>query len=170
MATCFGADRSDLCGGRVMIFVTVGTQLAFPRLIKAMDRFAEELYEPVVAQTAEHCRCNNLIVEPYMSGERYAKVIAEARLVIAHAGIGTVLAARDAGIPLVLVPRRAELGEHRNDHQSATVRELKGRKGITAVWDTSDLRDLLRKDLTAPMGGAAPALDGLVSELRSFIG
>lgn len=153
-----------------MIFVTVGTQLPFPRLIEAMDAYAEDLFEPVVAQTAEDTQCDNLIVEPFMSVERYSKVIGQARLVVAHAGIGTVLAARDAGVPLILVPRRTELGEHRNDHQCATVRELMGRRGITAVWDTSDLGDLLSKDLTGPLGGVAPALDGLVSELRSFIG
>ena len=153
-----------------MIFVTVGTQLPFERLIQAMDRHAASLVEPVVAQTAEHCRCNNLFVEPFMSAERYAKVIEEARLVVAHAGIGTVLAARDAGVPVILVPRRAELGEHRNDHQAATVRQLMGRDGITTVWDPEDLGPYLRKDLSNPLGNVPPALDGLVSELRSFIG
>lgn len=153
-----------------MIFVTVGTQLPFPRLVKAMDRLAEGLFEPVIAQTAEQRRCKNLIVEPFMSAERYSKVIGDARLVVAHAGIGTVLAARDAGVPLILVPRRGDLGEHRNDHQIATVRELTGREGITSVWDPEDLGSYLNKKLSIPLGDVTPSLDGLVSELRSFIG
>ncbi len=153
-----------------MIFVTVGTQLPFPRLIDAMDRLAGRINEPILAQTGVACSAKNLIVEPVMSEERYRHVLGISRLVVSHAGIGTVIAARDAEKPLILVPRRAELGEHRNDHQIGTVRELVGRQGVKAVWDTDELAELVTQELPPPVAASGPALDGLVSRLRNFIG
>ncbi len=153
-----------------MIFVTVGTQLPFPRLIDAMDRLAARISEPVLAQTGVVCTARNLIVEPVMSEERYRTVLGLSRLVVSHAGIGSVIAARDAQKPIILVPRRAELGEHRNDHQIGTVRELVGRQGLQAVWDTDELADLVTQEFTPPVAASGPALDGLVSRLRNFIG
>lgn len=153
-----------------MIFVTVGTQLPFPRLIEAMDEIAGRLYEPVIAQTYEPTRCSNMIVEPQMNGVRYADVLSRARLVVAHAGIGTIMATREAGIPLVILPRRADLGEHRNDHQQGTARQMLGHEGITAVWSEDKLEELLHHSFESPAARSAPALDGLVSGLRSFIG
>lgn len=153
-----------------MIFVTVGTQLPFPRLIEAMDAIAGHISEPVLAQTGAICAANNLIVEPVMSEDRYRRVMGLARVIVSHAGIGTVIAARDAEKPLILVPRRAELGEHRNDHQLGTVRELIGRQGVKVVWNTDDLAELVTQEFVPPVAASGPALDGLVSRLRSFIG
>ena len=153
-----------------MIFLTVGTQLPFPRLVNAMDQIAGRLYEPVLAQTAVSCRCHNLIVEPEMTSSRYQRVLRQARLVVSHAGIGTVLAAQEAGIPVVLVPRRADLGEHRNDHQIGTVRSLVGRQGITAVWNTDGLGDVLGEGFDVPAVRSSPGLDSLVTRLRHYIG
>lgn len=153
-----------------MIFLTVGTQLPFPRLVEAMDHIAGRLYEPVLAQTAVDCKCRNLIVEPEMAASRYQRVITQARVVVSHAGIGTVLAAQEAGIPVVLVPRRAELGEHRNDHQIGTVRSLVGRQGITAVWNTDGLSEVLGYGFDVPAVKSRPGLDSLVTRLRHFIG
>ncbi|WP_298294689.1 glycosyltransferase [uncultured Litoreibacter sp.] len=153
-----------------MIFVTVGTQLPFPRLVDAMDKIAGQLLEPVVAQTFDAHKCRNLIVEPMIPAERYGRVVSRARLVVSHAGIGTVLAARDVGTPVVLVPRRAELGEHRNDHQMSTVRELVGRSGITPIWNTDRLGEAIAQPVDLLDQPSNPTLDDLVSRLRSFIG
>lgn len=153
-----------------MIFVTVGTQLPFPRLIEAMDKIAGRMYEPVIAQTHLPTRCKNMIVEPQMNAARYSKVLARARLVVAHAGIGTIMAAREAGTPLIVLPRRADLGEHRNDHQQGTARQMLGHEGITAIWKEQKLEALLHHSFEPPVPHAPPALDGLVSGLRNFIG
>ena len=44
-----------------------------------------------------------------------------AAAIVAHAGMGTILTALETGKRLLVMPRRAALGEHRNDHQLATV-------------------------------------------------
>jgi len=138
------------------MFVTVGTQLPFPRLIEAMDKIAGRICEPVIAQTHLPTRCGNMIVEPQMNAARYSSVLSRARLVVAHAGI--------------ILPRRADLGEHRNDHQQGTARQMLGHEGITAIWSEQKLDALIHHSFEAPMPHAAPALDGLVDGLRSFIG
>lgn len=153
-----------------MIFVTVGTQLPFPRLVGAMDAFASDTTELVIAQTGMCREYPNLLVEGNMSSTRYRDVLADARIVISHAGIGSVLAAREAAKPLIVVPRRADLREHRNDHQVDTARRLVGRDGIDVLWDVAKLPKAIARLHSAPSYQPAAALEPLVDELRRFIG
>jgi UDP-N-acetylglucosamine transferase subunit ALG13 len=71
--------------------------------------------------------------------------IASADLVVAHAGIGSALDALDAGVCPVLLPRRADRGEHIDDHQRGLAEHLAGR-GL-AVMAEADL--VTRSDLDA---------------------
>ncbi|MGO8484848.1 hypothetical protein AB9F39_37290, partial [Rhizobium leguminosarum] len=48
------------------------------------------------------------------------------------------------------VPRQAALGEHRNDHQLATVSQLVGRPGIYVAHPDDDLRNYLLEELDSP--------------------
>ena len=56
--------------------------------------------------------------------------IAGARLVVAHAGVGSVVSAGEQGKPIVVLPRRAALGEHTSDHQVETIGWLRGKPGV----------------------------------------
>jgi UDP-N-acetylglucosamine transferase subunit ALG13 len=74
--------------------------------------------------------------------------VAEADLVVAHAGIGSTLSALDAGHCPVLLPRRAACGEHVDDHQ-VLIADALGAKGLAVVRDpeqltAEDLRTALR--------------------------
>lgn len=152
-----------------MILVTTGTQLPFPRLVAAMDRLAPVLGERVVAQIGPDTGTYpNLETHARLEPETFEALFREARVVVAHAGIGTVLAASRHGKPLVLMPRRHALGEHRNDHQTATAEALRGRPGLYLVADESDLADLLKaQGALAPMrdelGPSAAALNRFVA-------
>lgn len=129
-----------------MIFVTVGTQLPFDRLIGAMQDHAAQSDEPVVAQTG-HLPPGDpwpaLEAHATLPPERFAELMRAARIVVGHAGIGTVLSAAEHDRPLVVLPRRADLGEHRNDHQLATARRLEGRAGLHVAWETGALGAIL---------------------------
>ena len=132
------------------IFVTVGTQLPFPRLIDAVDRIAPSLGRPVIAQVGpegEPGRWRNLEVAPFLDTAAFAALAARAAAIVGHAGIGTYLTARSHGVPAVLVPRSAALGEHRNEHQRATARRLEGRPGLSVAWDMEALEPLIREAL-----------------------
>jgi len=53
--------------------------------------------------------------------------------------VGSILTARDLRKPIVVLPRRAHLGEHRNDHQWATVKHLSQDVGIVVAEDEDAL-------------------------------
>lgn len=117
-----------------MIFVTVGLQLPFVRLIRAMDRLAPKLDEEVFAQIGDTSATpTNMRYTHTLSAKDFEAKVSEADVVISHAGVGSILAAQRNATPLVILPRKAALGEHRNDHQLDTVNAINDRYGIIAV-------------------------------------
>ena len=158
-----------------MIFASVGTQLPFPRLIDALEALAPDLGEEIMAQTGplgpeDAARWPHLKLEPSLIPERFEALFTAARVVVAHAGIGTILSAKRFGKPLVILPRRHALGEHRNDHQMATARQLEASEGIYVAWDAAEIGPLLRRsDLAPATDKPAPSLETLITRLRGFI-
>lgn len=121
-----------------MILLTVGTQLPFDRLVEAVDRVAPDLTEPVIAQVGvSEYRCKNIEARKSLAPREFEELFSSCSKIISHAGIGTILNAQKLMKPILIVPRRASFGEHRNDHQLATCRSLRNRKGIYIVEDAS---------------------------------
>ncbi|MEE4154642.1 MAG: glycosyltransferase [Erythrobacter sp.] len=157
-----------------MILVTVGMQLAFDRLVQAMDELAPSLAMPVVAQTGEgEYRPRNIEAHARLAPAEFERRMRASRLIVSHAGIGTVLAAQRAMKPVVLFPRRMALGEHRNDHQLATVAQLAERSGILVAMTADDLPETIARglDLQFEPGAALPSPNaaGLHEAIASFI-
>jgi len=154
-----------------VIFVTVGTQLPFPRLIDAMDRIAAESEEKIVAQTGPaEGDWPHLEHMSNLTPARFEALFLEARLIVAHAGIGTILSAKRYGKPLVLLPRRHGLNEHRNDHQLATAEAVGSVKGVHIAWQAEDLAGLVaRTDLDAADLSESPTHGALIDRLKAFV-
>lgn len=154
-----------------MIFATVGTQLPFPRLMDALDALAPDLDETIVAQTGPAAGIwPNLDRRDTLTPATYEELFTTARVVVAHAGIGSILSAKRWRKPLVVLPRRHALGEHRNDHQLATAKQVERLPGIHVAWDVADLAPLLRRGDLAPASEAQSAGHAaLVARLREFI-
>lgn len=134
-----------------MILVTVGTQLPFDRLVMAVDTFAKELSKPVLAQIGKGSYTpQNMKWIKNIEPADFDTVFRDASVIVSHAGIGTVLTAKRFGKPIILVPRQAALGEHRNDHQLATVGQLAGRPGIYVARTDEDLKNYLLDELDSP--------------------
>jgi UDP-N-acetylglucosamine transferase subunit ALG13 len=155
-----------------VILATVGTQLPFPRLIKALDQLAPRLSEPVICQTGRtQLKLHNIEQHEGFAPREFDELFKTARVVVAHAGIGTVLAAKKYHKPLIVFPRRAAFGEHRNDHQLATAEQLARHRGIYVAWTKEDLEILLFKsDLAAPEAGAvSPELLRIRETVRGFL-
>lgn len=131
-----------------MIFVTVGTQLPFDRLINAMSRYQQESGESVIAQTLSNKEWPGLVSHRVLPKDQFDRTIAEARIIVSHAGIGSLLAARTAKKPIVILPRRREFREHRNDHQLDTAVYVDGRPGIAVAWHESEIPILLDEDFS----------------------
>lgn len=155
-----------------MIFVTVGTQLPFDRLVKAIDELAPTLGRRVFAQTSEgRYTPRNIEWKPFIRPLEVDGFFQEADIIVAHAGIGTILTARKLGKPVIIMPRVAALGEHRNDHQQATAGQLEGRPGIHVARDEAALARLLAQPLSAPDDVNAPNAnrDSLRAHLSGLI-
>lgn len=158
-----------------MIYVTVGNHdQPFYRLLEKMDRLAETLGEEVVMQTGvSRYQPHHAKAEPFFPYGKADEMIRAATAVVAHAGIGTVIACRAHGTPLVICPRRAANGEHFNDHQLEIARELikNPRPGIAVALDESELMEKLSALLHAekPAAGEADAARQLKRFLRGYI-
>lgn len=66
------------------------------------------------------------------------QAIREADVLVAHAGVGTALAALEVGKCPVLVPRRLSHGEHVDDHQTQIAAEL-GNRGLAVSVEADEL-------------------------------
>jgi UDP-N-acetylglucosamine transferase subunit ALG13 len=154
-----------------MILATVGTQLPFPRLLTALDDIAGRHGLRVFAQTADaHLKLIHIDYRDHLTPSEFRERSALASLLVGHAGIGTVLTARKLQKPLVIFPRRADLGEHRNDHQLATAKALQNVEGIYVAWTETDLEALLTlEDLKPASLGFSQRREDLIQHLRSFV-
>ena len=115
-----------------MTFVTLGTQnFPFDRLLELVDRLIGDgiLHGEVFAQSGcstyapKHYTCSD-----FLSPADYDRHMADAELVIAHAGVGTIMSALSAGKKLIVVPRTQRHQEHVDDHQYEIAEEF-ARKG-----------------------------------------
>jgi UDP-N-acetylglucosamine transferase subunit ALG13 len=157
-----------------VIFVTVGGQKPFDRLIECVDAWAEEqglAKDAVFAQIGKGARTPRHIewTESLDPGE-YKRCVARARVIVSHAGMGTILTAVDEAVPILVMPRIARLAEHRNDHQLATARQLTEVIGLPVAWDEHELRDWLgRLDELEPRPAHGEGLRDLTRFVREFI-
>jgi UDP-N-acetylglucosamine transferase subunit ALG13 len=128
-----------------MIFVTVGTQLPFDRLIRAVDTWAGlRKRDNVFAQIGPSKYCpKHLRWVEFLDADACRANIEKASAIIAHAGMGTIISALELGKPIVVMPRLAALGEQRNDHQVATARQFLRMGRIAVAFDESQLLEKL---------------------------
>jgi hypothetical protein len=93
----------------VKVFVAVGTQLAFDRLVRTVDAWAADhpeidvfaqvgpgAYEPVAMQS-----------EAFLPLREFDERSHAADLLVTHAGTGCILTALELKKPIVVMPRRA---------------------------------------------------------------
>jgi UDP-N-acetylglucosamine transferase subunit ALG13 len=152
-----------------MIFLTIGTQLPFDRLVEYIDSCAHLLDEEVYGQIGNGVyRPKNFSYTGSMLPAEYKTKFESARLIVSHAGIGTVLSAKKYRKPIVMFPRRAAMGEHRNDHQIATCNQLVGKTGIHIAYDENELMQFLRTKELAAADDNTQALLKLTSNLQKY--
>ncbi len=105
-----------------MIFLTVGTQFSFDRLVRAVDEavgrngFDEQIFAQVGAGSY---RPKNFEAVPSLAKAMFDERLCAADSVISHAGIGTITMALDHKKPLLVMPRLARYDDVVNDHQLA---------------------------------------------------
>jgi UDP-N-acetylglucosamine--N-acetylmuramyl-(pentapeptide) pyrophosphoryl-undecaprenol N-acetylglucosamine transferase len=116
------------------VVVTLGTheRYTFPRLLNHLVTLLPPEWDVL-------WQVGSTVVDKMPAGARkqvpiteMRQALAEADVVVSHAGVGSALAAMQAGKRALYVPRRKAFGEHVDDHQVAMARELEGRKLVVA--------------------------------------
>jgi UDP-N-acetylglucosamine transferase subunit ALG13 len=120
------------------VLVTVGTNEApFDRLVRAAARLDGE---PVTVQHgASKLRPHGAHCVDYLAFEEFDALGSSARVVVTHAGIGSVAAALAHGRRPVVVPPLARFGEAVDDHQVSFARRLEQANLVTVVEDLDEL-------------------------------
>lgn len=124
-----------------MIFVTVGSDTPFDRLIRTIDRWAfQNGRRDVFAQIGRNAWKPQFIsFSEMLAPSEFKSHVRAARVVIGHAGMGTILTALQLTKPVLVMPRRGCLGETRNDHQLDTAKRLVGIGGVDVAYDEDSL-------------------------------
>jgi UDP-N-acetylglucosamine transferase subunit ALG13 len=158
-----------------VILVTIGSLFPFDRLIRVVDDLARSWpnvdcfaqigdgkYEPT------HMRFSRML-----SASEFAGAVKSSRLIIAHAGMGSVITAMEANKPIVILPRRMEFEEHTTDHQMATARWLTGRRGVFVALEDADLGRVVDEALSMDISGrgelSSSAPDEFLIKIRNYI-
>lgn len=156
-----------------MIFVTVGSQEPFDRLIRAVDEWARlRARSDVFAQIASsRIRPQHIEFTHSIEPSEFNRVMREARVIVAHAGMGSIISALELGKPIVVMPRRHEFRETRNDHQVATAERFGAQGRIIVAHDEQDLPAKLDHALT--LGDTerihTQASPRLIATIRAFL-
>lgn len=134
-----------------MIFVAVGTQFSFDRLVRYMDEWAGLNNEEVIAQIGEgNYSPKHIKYERFMDSDEYNKNIREASVFVSHAGMGNIISAKDLHTPIIVMNRQFKLGEHRNDHQADGLKWMARLDGVYTASTQQELnKHLDSKSLVA---------------------
>lgn len=152
-----------------MILVTVGTnEAAFDRLLRAVEGLGDD--EPIVVQhgSSDVLPANAERCVDFLLFDDLVEEMRRSRVVVTHAGIGSIMSALASGKRPVVVPRLARHGEAVDDHQVPLARRLEGTGLVVVVEDLDLLRSAVRESAAAFEGDLRPD-EQLVGELRDYI-
>lgn len=159
-----------------MIFVVTGTQEPFDRMIRVIDQVAA-MYKTIsfIAQVSKSAiATHNLQTFDFIPPVEFNNYFDQASLIISHAGTGTIFTALERDKPIIIMPRLAEYGEHRNDHQLATCKVFERLGYVNVAYNEDELRTKVIKLLNNTpqslhkMGKHAS--NELIESLQEFIG
>src|SRR3990170_1877416 len=142
-------SEGNIQGWFVLIFVSVGANPhPFNRLVEKMDELVRngEVKEEVILQVGmtpyqpmyvKKCK-------KFWSIKEYESILKKCNLIISHAGLGNVMAAREHKKPIIVVPRQKRFSEHIDDHQLELSHYLEKNKRCFAVYDIDKLKDKIK--------------------------
>jgi len=166
------------------IFVTVGAQMPFDRLTRTLDEWAGRNRQNPQNQQSGKVGCEVFAqigptdFEPrhmeftrFLEPREFQARVEGADVLVAHAGMGSIITALQAGKPILVMPRRGELQETRNDHQIATAERFDKLGRVAVAFDEEALlRRLDHLDQLVAGEPIAPhASETLLFAVRDFI-
>lgn len=156
-----------------MIFVTVGHQIPFDRMVRLVDEWAGRTRRrDVYAQIGETDYCpKHIAFEKYLSRSQFDACLERCSRVVAHAGVGTIIQAIFKQKPLLVLPRLSSLRETRSDHQVGTAKHFAAQGQLLAAFDDTEfLAALDRLEAFTPRGGVGlQASPELLARIQAFL-
>jgi len=155
-----------------MIFLTVGTQFPFDRLVKAVDQAVErngcdiEVFAQI-ADSSYQPHCFDAV--SYLQKEDFDRNMREASAIISHAGMGTITAALENNKPMLVMPRLRKYHEVVNDHQVAIARKFEQMGHLVAAYSEEEVPDKVRTLERFVPTERMKCVDAVTQRISSFI-
>lgn len=126
-----------------MILVLLGTQNnSFKRLLDKIQECIDNkiINEEVVVQAGyTNYNSNNMKILDFISSEELSNLLLQARFVITHGGVGSIINSIKLDKKVIAVPRLSKYNEHVNDHQIQIVEKFNNQGYILGITDISNL-------------------------------
>ena len=130
-----------------MIIVLLGTQNNdFHRLLDEVEKNIQNgnITDEVIVQAGyTKYNSNNMKIFDMTSKENLERLVADADLVITHAGLGSIEMALKKNKKVIAIPRYKEFGEHVNNHQKDIEEEFNKRGMIIGIESVEKLGEAL---------------------------
>ena len=131
-----------------MILVLLGTQnKPFSRILKKVENLKKEnkIKDKIIAQTG----CTNYssdYIETFISvtKDKLFELMDEARIIITHGGVGTIIECLNKNKKVIVVPRLKKYREHTNDHQIQITKEFAEKGYVIPLLNDNDLLDEIK--------------------------
>jgi UDP-N-acetylglucosamine transferase subunit ALG13 len=149
-----------------VIFVTLGTQAyPFDRLLRGLDGLEEEL---VVQGGSSTHRPEGATWFDFLDYPQLVEYVRAARVVVTHAGVGSVMTVVAEGKRPIVVPRLARYAEAVDDHQLPFARRMDDAGLVRLVEDPAQLRDAVAGTPEPPLAGQGRETS-LAADLRAYL-
>jgi len=155
-----------------MIFLTVGTQFPFDRLVKAVDEVAGKngFDERIVAQIGDSSyHPENFDAAQSVEKALFDQHFAEADSIISHAGMGTITMALDHRKPLLVMPRLKKYGEVVNDHQLAIAGKFEQLGYLLVAYGAEDVPEKMEQLMSFVPQERRPSAEVVAARISTFL-
>ncbi len=156
-----------------MILVMLGTQdKPFNRILKAVAREKKKgnIKDKIIAQIGcTNFKDDNIKTFDFSSKEEIESLIEKARIIITHAGVGTITECLSKDKKVIVVPRLKKYGEHTNDHQLQITKEFALKGYVLPLYDTKNLSKALNDIKTFKPVKYESNNEGFKNKIKEYI-
>ena len=163
----FNSNQNDKLNEGSFILVTVGTA-SLPRLVEEMDDIAGKIDKKVIMQIGKtNYKPKNAEYFDFKPYPEMQELNQKARVVVSHAGVGSIITVLEQATPVIVVPRLKKYKEANDNHQLEIANVMAEEGKIIAVYDVNELEDALERLDTTQMNVKRDTK--LIKELEEYI-
>lgn len=142
-------SESSEWGVHLLILVVLGThELPFTRLLHEVEQLkCEHIIKDDIIVQCGHTKYNSekLTLKQFVSYQEMDLLYEQARLIITHAGTGSIVKGIKKGKPVIACARLKKYGEHNDDHQLQIVSALVKQNHILSWEEGTRLEDVMKQ-------------------------